>query len=158
MHIRGLATLLVLTVTATLAAATGVSAAAERKACKLLKPAAIEKVLGAPAARSDTEGTQVAGAESCGYDVAPGLGEPGGALVVVSYFSGPVASGVGADIKTRAEAISHGAVWDPLVDAAYVIKSKRVVGVSVTYTSSDPPAEELKPEMAKLAKAAFKRS
>jgi hypothetical protein len=129
-----------------------------RKACKLLKPAQIEKVLGAPAAKSDLEGTQVAGAESCSFDVGPGLGEPGGAHVVGTYYAGPIARGIGADIKTRAEPLSKGAVWDPLISGAYVVKPKKIVGVSVSYTSSDPPADELQDEMAKLAKAGSKRA
>lgn len=129
-----------------------------RKACKLLKPAQIEKVLGAPAAKSDAEGTQVAGAESCAFDVGPGLGEPGGALVIVTYYSGPIARGIGADIETRAEPISKGVVWDPLISGAYVIKPKKIVGVSVSYTSDDPPPDELRPETAELTKAAAKRA
>ena len=128
------------------------------KACKLLKPAQIEKVLGAPAAKSDVEPTQVAGAESCAYDVGPGLGEPGGGMVIVSYYSGPIAQGIGADLETRAEPVSKGVVWDELIAGVYVVKPKKIVGVSISYTSNDPPAEELKPEAAKLVKAASKRA
>ncbi len=150
-----LASLAVLVAGAAVPAAAG---SGSRKACKLLKPAQIEKVLGAPAAKSDVEGTQVAGAESCAYDVGPGLGEPGGALVIVTYYSGALAKGIGADIKTRAEPLSEGVVWDPLVAGAYVVKPKKVVGVSVSYTSSDPPADQLQPETATLTKAASKRA
>jgi hypothetical protein len=127
------------------------------KACKLLKPAQIEDTLGAPAKRSTAQGTQVAGAESCAYDVGPGLGEPGGGLVVITYYSGPIASGVGSDIKSRAERLTGSAVWDPLIEVAYVVKSKKIVGVAVSYTNQQPSTEELKPAMAELATAAAKR-
>lgn len=153
-----LALLVSVTVCVAGAATPAAAGSGSRKACTLLKPAQIEKVLGAPAAKSDVEGTEVAGAESCSYDVGPGLGEPGGALVTVTYYSGALAKGIGADIKTRAEPISKGVVWDPLVAVAYVVKPKQVVGVSVSYTSSDPPADQLMPETAKLAKAAAKRA
>jgi len=149
----------VLVVVAVVVGASPVAAGSgSSKACKLLKPAQIEKVLGAEAQRSDTEGTQVAGAESCAFDVGPGLGEPGGALVVVTYYSGPIVQGIGADLETRAEALTKGVVWDPLVEVAYVVKPKKIVGVNVAYTSGDPSTEELMPDVAKLAKAAAKRA
>ncbi len=148
----------VVAVVTVVAASPAAAGSGSRKACKLLKPAQIEKVLGAEAQRSDTEGTQVAGAESCAFDVGPGLGEPGGALVVVTYYSGPIVSGIGGDLESRAEPLTKGVVWDPLVEVAYVVKPKKIVGVNVSYTNRDPSTEELMPDMAKLAKAAAKRA
>jgi len=129
------------------------------KSCKLLKVSKIEQVLGAPATVAEDAGLSVsAGADSCGYDVAPGLGQPGGALVVVTHYKGALADGIAAEFAPRAERLAGGAVWDPQSEVAYVVKKGKVVGVSVTYTSSDPPASELQPEAAKLAKAAARRA
>jgi hypothetical protein len=133
-------------------------AAKARNACKLLKPAQITKVLGAPAARSDVAGAAVAGGESCAFDVGPGLGEPGGGMVVVTYYSGALAKGFATDVKTRSQPLTKGAVWDPDIESAFVIKRDSVTGVNVSYTSDSPSTEELKPQMAKLAKAAAKRT
>jgi hypothetical protein len=152
------ALLLSIAVVVTAAASPVAAGSGSRKACKLLKPKQIEKVLGAEAQRSKVEGTQVAGAESCAFDVGPGLGEPGGGIVVVTYYSGPIAPGIAADVETREEPLAKGVVWDPLVEVAYVIKADKVVGVNVSYTNRDPSTEELRPDMAKLARAAFKRT
>jgi hypothetical protein len=152
------ALLLAVAVLVAAAASPAAAGSGSRKACKLLKPKQIEKILGAEAQRSSVEGTQVAGAESCAYDVGPGLGEPGGGLVVVTYYSGPIAPGIAADVETREEPLAKGVVWDPLVEVAYVIEADKVVGVNVSYTKRDPSTEELKPDMAKLARAAFKRT
>jgi hypothetical protein len=74
------ALLLSIAVVVTAAASPVAAGSGSRKACKLLKPKQIEKVLGAEAQRSKVEGTQVAGAESCAFDVGPGRGEPGGPM------------------------------------------------------------------------------
>jgi hypothetical protein len=129
------------------------------RSCKLLKLAKVERVLGAPATVADDAGLSVAaGADSCGYDVAPGLGEPGGALVVVTHYRGPLADGIAAEFGPRAEKLGGGVVWDPTSAIAYVVKKGKVVGVSISYTSNDPPAIEVQPQAAKLAKAAARRA
>lgn len=128
------------------------------KACKIIKPSRMQKVLGAPVKRDPGNESSVAGAENCAFVIGSGLLEPGGGLVVVTYYSGPIVKGIAADIKTRAEPIEKGVVFDPLVDAAYVVKKKHIVGVAITYTGDQPSVEELKPSMAELAKVGSKNA
>jgi hypothetical protein len=134
-------------------------AAAAPKACKLLKGAAIRKVLGAPAkVDPDAQGTQIGGAESCAYAVGDGLGEPGGGLVVLTHYTGGVADGIASEFEPRVTPLGKGVVWDATLDVAYVVKKGNVVGVNITYTSDDPPSAELQSEAAALARAAAKRA
>jgi len=131
----------------------------DTKACKIIKPSRMQKVLGAPVQLDPSnEPTSVAGAQNCAFEIGPGLMEPGGGLVVVTYYSGPIVRGIAADIKTRAEPIEKGVVFDPQVEAAYVMKKQHIVGVAITYTDDTPSAEELKPAMAELAKVGSKNA
>ena len=69
-----------------------------------------------------------------------------------------VADGIASEFESRAEKLGGGVVWEPLVEVAYVVRPGKLVGVSISYTSSDPPATELKPEAKKLVKAAARRA
>jgi hypothetical protein len=134
-------------------------AASSPKICKALRTATIEKVLGAPAkVDRDAQGTQIASAQSCAYSVGPGLGEAGGGLVILTSYKGGVADGIAAEFEPRATSLGKGVVWEPTLEVAYVVKKGKVVGINITYTSSDPPSSELQDEAAKLARAAAKRA
>ena len=129
------------------------------KTCKLLKAAKVAKVLDAPAAVDPDGGDGPAsGIGTCSYDVGPGLGEPGGALVIVTYYTGALADNTAAEFKSRATSLSKRVVWEPNLEVAYVVKKGKLVGVNIAYTSSDPPATELQDEAAALARAAAART
>jgi hypothetical protein len=129
------------------------TAAKELGACKVLKTKQMTKVLGQPVSGPGTPTTN-----ACGFDVGPGLGEPGGGLVTVILYRGQLAKSIWAGIEPSTEAIpGTKARYEEEQETAYVNKKKGLVGINLAFTSDDPPSSELRTEAGKLATAASKR-
>lgn len=125
------------------------------KACRLLKPAQMEKVLGQPVTGPTATG---AANLSCSFDLGPGLGESGGALVTVQHYKGVLARNVYSAIKQTAEQVTGPKLlWDAGSGIAYGYRKGKLTAVSVTYTDSALVGEEFKAMVVQLAKLAANR-
>jgi hypothetical protein len=71
-------------------------AATKPKSCTLLKPSQMSKVLGDEVTGPDITGTS---GTACSFNIGGGLGEPGGGLVIVTYYSGSVAKARRAAVR-----------------------------------------------------------
>lgn len=136
-------------------------AAKKPKSCTLLKAAQISEVLGADVSGPGGAGTLDI---ACDFDVGPGLGEPGGGILIVQYYErGPIASGVYSAMKDGAEGLEPGVrvpgtkVWFTPTTGAWVKKKGQVVNVSLSYTLSDPPAEATQDVVVELTELAAKK-
>ena len=130
-------------------------AAKKPTSCTILKATQIAKVLGEPVTGPNEAGTL---GIACDFDIGEGLGEPGGGIAIVSYYDKGLAKGVFASIKSAGEKVAGTkAWWDATAESAMVHKKGKLVGVSLTYTSSTPSTAELQPKMAALALLAAKK-
>jgi hypothetical protein len=131
------------------------TAAKKPRSCTLLKPTQMAKVLDAEVGTAGKPGT---GGYACPFVVGKGLGEPGGGLVVVTYYGTALAKNLWKTTKGSTEAIQASkARFDADAGAAYVYKHRQLVGVSVSFTSNQPSSDELLPQMGALAELAAKK-
>jgi len=147
-------------VVASSVAASPAGAAKKSKSCKLLKSAQIEKVLGAEVSGPGNSGSL----DACDFDVGPGLGSPGGGLVIVQYYEkGPLANGVFSAMKNGAEGLEPGVrvpgtkVWFTPTTGAWVKKKGQLANVSLSYTGTEPTAEATQDVVVELVELAAKR-
>lgn len=106
--------------------------AAKKKAtsCSLLTASQIEEVVGTTVTGPGDAGTLDI---ACSYDIGPGLGDPGGGMVIVQYYSGRLGKGVWSAAKANGEKVGK-YYWDPTAEILTGAKKGKVVGMSVTYT------------------------
>jgi len=144
-----------------LVAGAGPAGAAKKpKSCTLLKAAQIAKVL-----EVDVTGPGNSGSlDACDFDVGPGLGSPGGGLVIVQYYGkGPLANGVFSAMKDGAEGLEPGVrvpgtkVWFTPTTGAWVKKKGKLANVSLSYTGTEPTAEATQDVVVELVELAAKK-
>lgn len=124
--------------------------AKKAKPCTILKPAAIEAIVGAPVSAAGEAGTLQLG---CDFDVGAGIGEPGGGFVVIQYYEGTLAKSVWAAAKSG-EKVGK-LYWDPVTEIASGFKKGKMIAASVTYTPPDPA--DLREQSLALAKLALSK-
>jgi hypothetical protein len=125
------------------------------KSCTLLKPAQMAKVLDAEISKALGAGT---GGYACSFDIGDGLGEPGGGLVIVTYYEGSLAKGIYQSAKKSGEKIpGTKALWDTNASTAMISKKGKVIAVNVSYTNDSPSTDDLRDEMAELAALGSKK-
>lgn len=123
-------------------------AAKKPTACTILASGAIAKIVGAPVSAGDPG----SGGYGCGFDVGPGLGEPGGGLVVLQLYTGPMASSIFSAAKSG-EKVGK-VYWDPLTGIATA--NKKGVTIGASYSITGTKAAEHKDQAIALVEAARK--
>ena len=137
-----------------------VAAKKKPKSCTLLKSAQISEVIEGEVTGPNGSGTF----DACDFDVGPGLGRPGGGILIVQYYEkGPVATAVFSAMKDGAEGFEPGVrvpgtkVWFTPTTGAWTKKKGQAVNVSLSYSSDDPSAAATQDAVVALTELAAKK-